>query len=53
MQSSLSQYVNNNNILIAERYGFWKEISTEDAAFRMTDGLFRSIKQKMLVGGIF
>jgi len=53
MHSSLSQHVNTNNILIAERYGFGKGISTEDAAFRITDGVLKSIKQKMLVGGIF
>jgi hypothetical protein len=53
MHSSLSQHVNTNNIPIAERYGFRKEISTEDAAFRMTDGVFKSIQQKILVGGIF
>jgi len=53
MHSSLNQHVNTNNILIAERYGFRKGISTEDAAFRMTEGVFKSMKRKMLVGGIF
>jgi len=49
MHSSLSQHMNTNNILIAERYDFRKGISTEDAAFRMADGVFKSIKQKCLL----
>jgi hypothetical protein len=51
--SSLSQHVNTNDILIAELYGFRKGISNEYAAFGMADGLFKRIKQKMFVGGIF
>jgi len=30
-----------------------KEISTEDAAIRLTDRLFKSVNQKMHIGGIF
>jgi len=31
---------------------FWEGISTEDAAFRLTDSVFKSVNQKMHVGGI-
>jgi len=40
-------------MLITEQYSFGKGISTEDVAFRLTDSVFRSINQKMHVGGIF
>jgi hypothetical protein len=39
-------------ILGTEKYSFKKGISTEDAAFRLTDTEFKSINQKMCVGGI-
>jgi len=39
--------------LVTEQYRFRREISTEDAAFGLQDSVFRSINQKMHVGGIF
>jgi hypothetical protein len=39
--------------LVTEQYSFRKGISTEDAAFRLTDSVFKSINQKIHVGGIF
>ena len=39
----LSQHLNTNNILATEQYGFTKGISTEDAAFRLKDSVFKSI----------
>ena len=53
MHSRLSQHLHTNNILVTELYGFRKGISTEDAAFRLTNGVFKSINHKMHVGGIF
>ena len=47
--SRLSQNQCPKNILVRERYGFWKGISTEDAAFI----IFKSVSQKVHVGGIF
>ena len=52
MYSRLSQHVHTNNILVAERYGFRKGISNEDAVFRKTDGVSISIKHTVLVGEI-
>ena len=37
MHSGLSQHVHTNNKLVTEQCGFRKGISTEDAAFRLTD----------------
>ena len=53
MNSRLSEHLHTNNIVVAEQYGFIKGISTEDASFRLTDSIFKSINQKLHVGGIF
>jgi len=53
MHSILSQHLHTNNILVTEQYSFREGISTKDAAFRLTDSVFKSINQKMHVGGIF
>jgi len=42
-----------NNILVREQYSFRKGILTEEAAFRLTDSVLKSINQKMHGGGIF
>jgi len=46
MHSRLSQHLHTNNILVSELYGIRKEISTEDAAFRLAGSLFKSSNQK-------
>jgi len=48
----LCQHLHTNNRLVAEQCGFRKGISTEDAALRPTDSEFKSINQKMHVGGM-
>jgi len=53
IHSRLSQHLHTTTILVTEHYDFRKVISTEDAAFRLTYGVFKSIKQNMHVGGIF
>jgi len=53
MHSRLSQHLHTNNKLVTEQYSFRKGISTEDAAFRLTDIVFKSSNQKMHVGRIF
>jgi hypothetical protein len=42
-----------NNILVPEQSRFRKGISTEDAAFKLTDSVSKCINQKLHVGGIF
>jgi len=53
MHRSLSQQLHTNNILVTEKYGFRKGISTENTAFWLTNSVFKSISYKIHVGGIF
>jgi hypothetical protein len=53
MCSKLSHYLQTNNILVPEQFGFRKGISTETASFKLTDSVLKSHNQKMHVGGIF
>jgi hypothetical protein len=53
MHCRLSQHLCTYNILVTELYSFRKGISTEDAAFRLTNSVFKSNSQKMNVGGLF
>jgi hypothetical protein len=53
MYSRLNQHLYTNNILVPERYAFRKGMSTEDAAFRLTDSVLKSLNHKLHVGGIF
>jgi hypothetical protein len=38
-----------DNILVTEQYGFRKGISTENAACRLTDNVFKCINQKCML----
>jgi hypothetical protein len=49
----VSHYLQNSIILVPEQFGFRKGISTENAAFILTDSILNSINQKMHVGRIF
>jgi hypothetical protein len=42
-----------NNILVPEQFGFRQGESTDNAAFKLTNSVLKSINQKMHVGGIF
>ena len=53
MHGRLSHQMHTNNILATEHYSFRKDISTEDATFRLTDSAFKFINQDKHVGGIF
>jgi hypothetical protein len=52
MYSRLSHHMLTNNITAPEQFGFWSHISIENAAFRLTNSMFKSINQKMHIGGI-
>jgi hypothetical protein len=41
-----------NNIQVPEQFGFRKGISSENAVFKLTDSVLKSINQKIHVGGI-
>jgi hypothetical protein len=53
MHSTLSHHLYSNNILVPEQLAFRTGTSTEDAAFKLTDSVFRSLNQKLHAGGIF
>jgi hypothetical protein len=42
-----------NNILVPEQLGVRQGISTENAAFKLTDSVLKSFYREMRVGGIF
>jgi hypothetical protein len=44
MYNRLSHHMQTNNILVPEK--FRKDMSTEDAAFKLTDNVLKSINQK-------
>jgi hypothetical protein len=52
MHSRLSYYLQTNNILVPEQFGFRKGISTENAAFNPTDSALKAINKKMNVGDL-
>ena len=52
MHSRFSQHMH-TNILVIGQHGFRKGISRDNTTFRLIEGVFKSINQKMSVGGIF
>jgi hypothetical protein len=53
MYNRLSQHIHTNSVLVPEQFGFGQGSYTENAAIKLTDGLFKSVNKKMHVGGIF
>jgi hypothetical protein len=53
IHSRLSHHLYTNIILVPEHHAFRKGMSTQDAAFKLTDSVFKSLNQKLHVGGIF
>jgi len=53
VHSRLGKRLHSNSVLVTEQLSFRKRISTEDAAFKLTVSVFKSVNQKMNVGGIF
>jgi shikimate kinase len=52
MHNRISHYLKANNILVPEQSSFRKGISTENAAFKLTDCILKLFHQKMHVGEI-
>jgi hypothetical protein len=50
MYNRLSHYLQTNNRLVPEQFGFRKGISTENTTFKLTDSVLKSLNQKMHVG---
>jgi hypothetical protein len=53
MCNRLSHYLQTNNILLPEQFGFRKGISTENATFKLTGRVLKSLNKEMHVGGAF
>jgi hypothetical protein len=53
MYNRMSHYLKANNILVPEQFGFRREISTKNAAFKLTGCILKLLNQKVHVGGIF
>jgi hypothetical protein len=53
MYNRLSHHIHTNSILGPEQFGFRQGKSTDNAAFELTNSVFKFINQKMHVGGIF
>jgi hypothetical protein len=53
MYDRLSHHVGTNNILVPEQCGIRQGRYRENAAFKLTDSVLKSITQKMHVDGIF
>jgi hypothetical protein len=51
MHYRLSHNLQTNNILVPKQFDFRKVISTENATFKLTDSVLKSINHKMDVGG--
>jgi len=47
MHIRLNKLLHTNNILNTEQYSFRKGISTEDAALKLANSVFKSINQKL------
>jgi hypothetical protein len=48
----LCEYLNNNNILNAQQFGFRKRFSTDDAIFKLTHEILNALNNKAMVGSI-
>jgi hypothetical protein len=46
IQNRLSHYIQTDNTLVSEEFGFTKELPAENTALKLTDGVFKSVNQK-------
>jgi hypothetical protein len=53
MYNRLSHHMHTNNILIPEQFGFRQGKSTDNAAFKLTNSVLKSVNRKLHVGGMF
>lgn len=49
MYSRLDHNMHIREMWASEQYGFVRGISTEDAAFKLTDSVWKSVKQKCML----
>jgi hypothetical protein len=53
MYCRLNQHLQVNNILVQEQFGFWKDLSTDHAAFSLTNGILQAWNDKLHTSRIF
>jgi hypothetical protein len=49
----LYSYLNDNNILVDDHYGFREKLSTEKATYTPLNNVLSSLDRRNLVGGLF
>ena len=53
MYSRVLGHLNNNNILVAEQFGFRKNRTTEQATYELYNEIVSALNDKLIVAGIF
>jgi len=53
LYNRLSEYINNNNLLIGQQFGFRKRFANEDAIFKLTHEVLNVLNNGTKVHGIF
>jgi hypothetical protein len=53
LYNRLSEYINNNSLLIGQQFGFRKRLATEDAIFKLTHEVSNALNNGTKVCGIF
>jgi hypothetical protein len=53
LYNGLIEFLNNNNILTSQQFGFRKNLATDDAIFRLTHEILNALNSKIMVGNIF
>jgi len=49
----LYSYLNDNNIMVYDQYGFREELSTETVTYALLNNVLSSLYRRNLVGGLF
>ena len=53
MYSRFMGHLNINKILVEEHFGFRKNLTTEEAFYKLTNEILRALNDMSMVGGIF
>jgi len=53
LYNRLMDYLNSNNLLHSQQFGFRKRLSTDDAIFKLTHKILNALNNKVMVGSIF
>jgi hypothetical protein len=53
MYQRLNQHLQNSNILVTEEFGFRKGLSTDNAAYKLTDSILSAQNKQYCIIGVF